>query len=300
MRSVAESFRPLASVVFLAIPGFANKPVVEQARLREQADAAVTAAILSIDEADRVVLDAPDGSAIVVLASPLVALQAAERALVAAAGTPLGVVINHGPIKLLGVRHDARLIGDGIDAAVTIAGFAAPGRLLLSRAFRDALAGCAPNIAAEFRRTKPFTDARVRAHELYVRDAAARRAGTRRHIALASVACVAILGLGAGARHALQSLAQSRLPAVLVFDIRPQGEIYVDGVMKGRAPAVTQLQVAPGAHKIEVRNGRFQPLVTEVNLAPGEQMRLKHAFIAPVAPVAQQKPRSLLERLKFW
>ena len=102
--------------------------------------------------------------------------------------------------------------------------------------------------------------------------------------------------MGAGARFVLQSLVESRQPAFLIFDIRPQGEIYVDGVMKGKAPAVTRLQVAAGVHTIELRNGKFPPFVTEVELSPGEQMQVKHSFAAPAA----QKRRGLMERLKFW
>lgn len=297
MASVPDFATPLASVVFLVIPGFATRPVVEQARFRTHLDAAVAAAIAPIDEADRVVLDAPDGSAIVLMGNPLLAMQAAQRVLAVADATQLGVGINHGPIQLSGDHNDARLIGDGIDAAITIAGAAPPGQLLVSRAFRDALAACAPNDAAKFRRTSTFTDTRVRAHDLYSLDVAASRIQARRRFAFAALACVAILGLGIGARFALQSIAQARLPAILDFDIRPQGEIYLDGVLKGKAPALAQLQVAPGLHKIEVRNGRFPPFVAEVNLAPGEQMRLKHSFIAPAI---KQKSRTILERLKFW
>jgi hypothetical protein len=300
MISVADSATSLASVIFLSIPGFAQKPVAEQFRLRANADAAVAAAIASLDEADRVVLDAPDGSAIVVLASPALAMLAARRALAAGVGAQFGAGINYGPIQLASDHRDARLIGDGIDAAVIIAGAAPAGELLVSRAFRDALAAHAPNDAAKFRRSNTFTDTRVRTHELYSLDVASARSRSRRRIAYAALASMAILGVGNGVRYALQSLAQSRQPAVIVFDIRPQGDIYLDGVIKGRAPAMAELQVAPGLHKIEVRNGKFAPFATAVNLAPGEQMRLKHAFIAPVTPVAQQKPRSFFERLKFW
>ena len=297
MSSETDSFRPLASVVFLGIHGFAHKPVAEQAKLRTQVDAVVATATMQLAEADRIILDAPDGAAIVVLANPQGALQAAERAIAATADLPMGVGINHGPVKLAtGERNDSRLIGDGIDAAVSIAGFACPGDLLVSRSFRDALAESTPDLAVRFHRASSFTDARVRAHELFSLDSAASLAQTRRLISFAALACLGILALGVGARWALQSLVESRQPAFLVFDIRPQGEIYVDGVMKGKAPALTRLQVVAGTHTVEVRNGKFPPFITEVDLSPGEQMQVKHSFTAP----ATQKRRGLLERLKFW
>jgi hypothetical protein len=297
MSSETEAFSPLASVVFLGIPGFAHKPVAEHALLRKQLDASIAAASLPLDAADRIILDALDGAAIVVLSNPLGALQAAQRALGAAVGGPFGVGLNHGPVTLAaGEGNEAGLMGDGIDAAMRIAAFAPAGGLLVSRSFRDALVESAPDLARQFQPAGTFTDTHVRAHELFLLDDAASRARNRRRIGLVVLACVGILGLGLGARFALRSLVESRQPAFLVFDIRPQGEIFVDGVSKGRATAVTRLQVAAGAHTVEVRHGRFPPFVTEVNLNPGEQAQLKHSFVVPAA----KKSRGFLEGFKFW
>src|SRR5256885_15757724 len=77
----ANAAATLASVVFLKIQEFARRPVQEQARLRAQLEAvvAVTAAELAL--ASRIVLDAADGAAIVVLGDPRGGLQLAGRAL---------------------------------------------------------------------------------------------------------------------------------------------------------------------------------------------------------------------------
>lgn len=297
MNSKIDSFRPLACVVYLGIPDFAQKPVAEQARLRAHLEAVVAAAATPISEADRIVLDSPEGAAIVVLGDPRAALDAAMRACAASEGGPLCVGINRGPVRLAGgASNDSMLLGDGIDAAIIIAGFAPAGKMLMSRSFRDALAEAAPALAAKFQRAGTFTDRNLRAHELFSQDSAAEARQNRRVLVYAGFACVAILALGGAARLALQSLAASRQPAILVFDIRPQGDIYLDGVMKGRAPAVTRMQVAPGTHAIEVRHGKYPPFVTEVSLNPGEQMDVKHSFIAPLKP----KRPGLLERFKFW
>ena len=297
MNSKIDSFRPLACVVYLGIPDFAQKPVAEQARLRAHLEAVVAAAAKPLSEADRIVLDSPEGAAIVVLGDPRAALDAAMRACAASEGGPLCVGINRGPVRLAGgASNDSMLLGDGIDAAIIIAGFAPAGKMLMSRSFRDALAEAAPALAAKFQRAGTFTDRNLRAHELFSQDSAAEARQNRRVLVYAGFACVAILALGGAARLALQSLAASRQPAILVFDIRPQGDIYLDGVMKGRAPAVTRMQVAPGTHAIEVRHGKYPPFVTEVSLNPGEQMDVKHSFIAPLKP----KRPGVLERLKFW
>ena len=297
MSRESDAFSPLASVVYFRIPEFAQLPVSEQARRRAQLDDAIAAASAPLPEADRVVLDAPEGAAMVVLANPGAALLAARRALAASPGGAFAVGINHGPVTLAtGERNDSRLIGDCIDTAISVAAFAPPGGLRVARAFRDALADDVPELAGMLHHAGTFTDAHIRAHELFATDDAALRTLERRRISFVVLACVGILALGLGARFALQSLADARQPAFLVFDIRPQGEIYLDGVMKGKAPAVTRLQVAAGTHTLEVRHGRYPAFITEVNLKPGEEMHVRHSFTAPAA----KKSPGLLERLKFW
>ena len=59
-----------ASVVFLKITGFAQEPVGEQALLKERLEGAVAAGLDGIDEAARIVLEAPDGAVVVVLGDP--------------------------------------------------------------------------------------------------------------------------------------------------------------------------------------------------------------------------------------
>ena len=79
----------LASVVFLKMHEFSRRPVTEQARLRAQLEAVVAVTAAELEPASRVVLDAADGAAVVVLRDPAGALRLAERALYAAtAGLP--------------------------------------------------------------------------------------------------------------------------------------------------------------------------------------------------------------------
>src|SRR2546428_8267342 len=87
----ANAVATLASVVFLKIQEFARRPVQEQARLRAQLEAVVAVTTAELAPASRIVLDAADGAAIVVLGDPKGALRLAERALAAtAAGLPFG------------------------------------------------------------------------------------------------------------------------------------------------------------------------------------------------------------------
>ena len=190
-----------ASVVFLKIQDFGRKSVPEQTRLRAQLEAVVAVTIAELPAAGRIVLDAADGAAVVVLADPRGALDLAERSLAAnAAGLPLSVGVNHGAVQLAGGRVGDGAIGDGIAVAASVAEFASPSRLLIARSFKDALADTAPGQEAGLFPAGVFTDAGLRTHELFTPDkrALARRRG--RLLALGVAAATAILAAGVAVR----------------------------------------------------------------------------------------------------
>ena len=111
--------------MFLKIHEFSRRPVTEQARLRAQLQAVVAVTAAEIQPASRVVLDAADGAAVVVLDDPLGALRLAERALTAvAAGLPLSAGLNHGALQLAGRKGGEGMTGDGIAVAASVAAFA--------------------------------------------------------------------------------------------------------------------------------------------------------------------------------
>src|SRR5260221_6540284 len=86
----------VASVVFLRIQDFARRPASEQARLRAQLEAVVAVTGAELEPAGRLVLEASDGAAIVLLRDPIGAPPLAQRALTAAAaGPPLPAGIHH-------------------------------------------------------------------------------------------------------------------------------------------------------------------------------------------------------------
>ena len=67
-------------------------------------------------------------------------------------------------------------------------------------------------------------------------------------------------------------------PALVTFAVAPWGEVYVDGKMVGVSPPLQELELAPGRHRVELRNSGAQPHVTTVNARPGERVRIKHKF----------------------
>src|SRR5260221_11755073 len=87
----------VASVVFLRIQDFARRPASEQARLRAQLEAVVAVTGAELEPAGRIVLEASDGAAIVLLRDPIGALRLAQRPPPApAAGLPPSARFNHG------------------------------------------------------------------------------------------------------------------------------------------------------------------------------------------------------------
>lgn len=262
------------SVVALVLKDFSRHPVAEQAKLKSQLEALAAIAIQGLARSDRLILETLDGLVICVLSGAEEALHVAQSALAGAADLPLCIAINYGPVKALQDPTGAspRFVGDGLISAVTLANLATRGRVVLSRPFRDALALAAPHRVRTLMPLGALTDATLRSHELFTVDAAAAAGVRRRFMMTIGAAVCGILGLGVAAR-----LLHTK-PAVIDFEITPQGDVFVDGELKGKSPPLTRLAVSPGPHTIEVQNAAYAPLRLEMNLKPAEQMKVTHAF----------------------
>jgi len=284
----------LASVIVLRMPDFARRSVRDQTRLKVDLEALVALAIQPLSSADRIILDTPDGAAIAVLGGPQAALEMAERA--QAANPSLCIGTNHGAIKRASdALRGPGLMGDGIAAGVMVAGAATPGRLLVSRAFRDALEAHAPAHAACLSPVGTFTDPDVRTHELFAVDRSAIHVRNRRRFVVGASSTAAIVGVGLATWSFLRK--DPVRPAIVVFEIAPRGDVVVDGVVKGKSPPLTHLELIPGPHKIEVRNAGFPPLYLDVDLGSGEEMTIRHSF---TRPKPAQKSRSTEKKLRGW
>lgn len=268
----------MASVLCLRLAGFAPRPVIEQARLRAQLEAVVAGGLEGLAAEGFLVLDAADGLILVLLGDAAAALAVAERVRCAAPDLPLALGLNRGPVMLLGGEGPATaLAGDGIAAAVLAAGFAEPGQLRLTRAFRDTLALQSPARAALLHAVGSFADASLRSHELYA--PGPLQAGQRRRRVLALAAAIAALLLAAvvGLRAPLW-LAP---PATVAFEISPAGEVYVDGEAKGSTPPLKTLQLRAGKYHLEVRRGQHPPVQLDLQLEPGQKAVVRHRFAPP-------------------
>jgi hypothetical protein len=195
-----------ASVAFLKIQDFARRPATEQARLRAQLQAVVAVTAAEIPPAGRVMLDAADGAAIVVLDDPRAALRLAERALTAVAvGLPLSAGLNHGALQLAARKNSEGMTGDGIAVAASVAAFAGASRILASRAFRDAMAEAAPGREALLAPAGTFNDPGLRAHELYTPNTRALGRRSRRYNVVALLLAICLIGGGIALRSASPS-----------------------------------------------------------------------------------------------
>ena len=302
-----------ASVVFLKIPQFAQNPVAEQVRLKDRLEGKVAAALDGLPEAQRIVLEAPDGAAVVVLGDPAAALRVARRSSAGGDGVPVAAGISHGPVRVAEGGVSALVLGDGLAVADAVAGLATQGRVAATREFRDALARTAPAQAWHLAPAGMQNDARERSHELYLADEKTAAHRRRRMVVALAAAFAGIVALGVVARMGIEdargpaavtTAAQSgkrveparpappAAPpalATLRLEIRPQGEVLIDGVAKGKSPPLVSLQVPPGRHRIEVRRPGASALVLQVDAGPGEELTIKHSFPAPPPKSAWRK-----------
>jgi hypothetical protein len=284
-----------ATVVFFSVTEFGARPVADQVALKEGLEQALETALAPVPPAERIVVDTRDGAAVVLLAHPASALDLGDRARAAAPELPFSIGINHGPVKLApSGAHGPALIGDALAAGAAVAGFAKPGAALASRSFRDVLAESDPSRAKSLQSAGTFTDAAVRAHEVFAPGHHAGASRRRRGLILATLGIVGILAAGVAVHGARErALAKARTTALVALAITPGGEVLVDGAVRGMTPPLKSLELAPGRHTIVVRTGAHAPLTTLVDLAPGQRFTLRHDFPPPPtarAEVPEPKP----------
>jgi len=75
-----------------------------------------------------------------------------------------------------------------------------------------------------------------------------------------------------------QAAAPAAPTARLALAISPWGEVYVDGRRKGISPPLAEIKLAPGKHKVEIRNTTFQPYTKTVELEAQGHLKIKHKF----------------------
>lgn len=305
-----------ASVLFLRMRRWEEGLPSEQARRRTQLAATLRAALPAWSEDRRVVLEAADGFAVVGEGDPADALRAARLAADHSPDNPLAIALHHGPVRAVGEGlAETRVQGDGVETAAALAGLSGDHAVVASQSFRDALAVHWPVQASFLQPAGDVVDERLRSHALFVLDPLpARRRAMRRNV-VGALGVMLLLSAGLAGREARERYEQARRPGMLVLDIKPMGEILIDGEPRGTTPPLVRISLPPGLHMIEVRNGKLPPLRTEVMLQPGETMELKHVFQPPAPPRPARRPppppqprpltpgerfQRTIEKYKFW
>jgi hypothetical protein len=291
--SASPSPNPVyANVAFLRIPEFDTRSVTEQASLKDRLESRVKAALDSVAQRDRVVLDADDGVALVLFGDSARALRIVQSLRGEEAFLQVG--LNYGPLALTSQGSEARVFGDGLAAAAAAARFATPERFLVTQGFVRALEAHAPDLAADLTDAGEFTDTRVRQHTLFMPDPVRGAQRRRRTLWTAVGGVVAILLLGVFAREANRIFFPPS-PAIITFAVKPRGEVFVDGISRGLSPPLKNLEVEAGKHVVTIRNPGSPPLEIALNLKSGEETTITHTF-----PVRRTEPRKPQPQPDFW
>lgn len=166
----------MCSVLFLDIVEYSRMSVSGQISLKDRFNSYLSTAIRDVPVADRIILDTGDGAAINFLGDVEDALKAAlslresilnedsklDPPLLVRAG------INLGPVRLVrDINGQPNIVGDGINVAQRVMGFADADQILVSRSYYDAVSRLSPQYAGMFSYQGSRTDKHVREHEVY-------------------------------------------------------------------------------------------------------------------------------------
>jgi class 3 adenylate cyclase len=166
----------IASILFLDIVGYSKHSVEHQHAIKEHFTALLSTAIKPIPQNERIAIDTGDGAAICFLANPEIALQVAlvvrNRLAHDPEQIPMGyqlcMGINIGPVRVVtDINQQRNVIGDGINAAQRVLGFAVPGQILVSSAFHDIVAFLTTDHMNMFRSIGARPDKHGREHNVF-------------------------------------------------------------------------------------------------------------------------------------
>jgi len=67
-------------------------------------------------------------------------------------------------------------------------------------------------------------------------------------------------------------------PGTLSLAVAPWGQVFVDGTDMGVAPPLNRLNLGPGTHQVELRNGAAPAFSTQITIESGKTLVLQHRF----------------------
>lgn len=166
----------MCSVLFLDIVEYSKKSVSGQISLKDRFNSYLSAAIRDVPVTDRIILDTGDGAAINFLGDVEDALKTALSLRESLLNEGIDVDppllvrmgINLGPVRLVrDINGQPNIVGDGINVAQRVMGFADVAQILVSRSYYDAVSRLSMQYAGMFHYQGSRTDKHVREHEVY-------------------------------------------------------------------------------------------------------------------------------------
>jgi len=166
----------MCGVLFLDIVEYSKKSVSGQISLKERFNSYLSAAISEVPIADRIILDTGDGAAINFIGDVKDALNTALSLRESLLNEEINVDppllvrmgVNLGPVRLVrDINGQPSIVGDGINVAQRVMGFADAAQILVSRSYYDAVSRLSPQYAGMFHYQGSRTDKHVREHEVY-------------------------------------------------------------------------------------------------------------------------------------
>jgi hypothetical protein len=166
----------MCSVLFLDIVEYSKKSVSGQISLKDRFNSFLSAAIRDVPITDRIILDTGDGAAINFLGDVEDALKTALSLRESLLNEDINVDppllvrmgVNIGPVRLVrDINGQPNIVGDGINVAQRVMGFADAAQILVSRSYYDAVSRLSPKYAGMFHYQGSRTDKHVREHEVY-------------------------------------------------------------------------------------------------------------------------------------
>ncbi len=173
---VVERRTTTAAVVFFDIVGYTKQSDTRQIELKQQFNSLVTNSIGLLDATEHIILDTGDGAAIGFMQHPTDALEMAMhfRTSIMAhkhADFPemkVRIGINLGPVSLVkDMNGQTNMLGDGINSAQRVMGFAGDDQIYVSRTYFDFVSSLSDEYEGLFRYHGSKLDKHGREHQVY-------------------------------------------------------------------------------------------------------------------------------------
>lgn len=169
------SARPLGncvcSVLFLDIVAYSKESVGQQYKIKSQFNALMVDKLAAIPADQRIALDTGDGAGICFFGDPGDVLAVAldiQRSLLQSGPMKVRMGLHLGPVRILkDMNGHSNAVGDAINVAQRVMGFANENALLVSNAFYDVVAQLADGAVGGFTHVGAHTDKQGRQHDIY-------------------------------------------------------------------------------------------------------------------------------------